>query len=152
MADVNDVAAAIIAKQGPMTAMKLEKLTYYSQAWHATWEDNALFPSRIEAWRNGPVCLDLYAQHRGEFQVDSWPSGNAERLEPNELESIEVVLNNYGELSAQQLSDLTHAEGPWKQARTGLEPFERGNAEITVDSMVEFYSTLLSESSDERGD
>ena len=29
---VHDVAAYILEKQGPMTAMKLEKLVYYAQA------------------------------------------------------------------------------------------------------------------------
>ena len=32
MANVFDVAAYILKKHGPMTAMKLQKLVYYSQA------------------------------------------------------------------------------------------------------------------------
>ena len=35
MIDVSDVAAALIERAGPMGAMKLMKLTYYVQAWHA---------------------------------------------------------------------------------------------------------------------
>jgi uncharacterized phage-associated protein len=33
MASVHDVAAFIIEKLGPISAMKLEKLVYYAQAW-----------------------------------------------------------------------------------------------------------------------
>lgn len=49
MATVHDVAAYILAKHGPMTAMKLEKLVYYSQAWSLVWDDKPLFRSKIEA-------------------------------------------------------------------------------------------------------
>lgn len=52
MAKVNDVAAYILEHAGPLTAMKLQKLVYYSQAWQLVWEDKALFPERIEAMFN----------------------------------------------------------------------------------------------------
>jgi hypothetical protein len=32
-----------------MTAMKLQKLIYYCQAWHLAWEGRALFPEAIQA-------------------------------------------------------------------------------------------------------
>lgn len=43
MANVLDVAAYVLAKRGPMTAMKLQKLVYYSQAWHLVWDEEPLF-------------------------------------------------------------------------------------------------------------
>lgn len=42
MAGAIDVAAYILAQRGPMTAMKLQKLVYYSQAWHLVWEEEPL--------------------------------------------------------------------------------------------------------------
>ena len=42
MANVDDVAAYILNRQGPMTAMKLQKLCYYSQAWHLVWDSEPL--------------------------------------------------------------------------------------------------------------
>lgn len=39
MARVFDVAKYILHKKGPMTTMKLEKLTYYCQAWSLAWDD-----------------------------------------------------------------------------------------------------------------
>jgi uncharacterized phage-associated protein len=141
MATVNDVAAYILAKKGSMTAMKLEKLVYYSQAWHLVWEEKPLFPDRIEAWANGPVCPVLYAQHRGEFRVDRW-TGNPDALEDDELESIDVVLTGYGEVSAHELSEMTHRESPWRDARGGLGPGERSNAEITPAAMFAYYDGL----------
>ena len=44
--------------------------------------------------------------------------------------------------SAQWLSDLTHAERPWIEARKGLPPGARGSREITLDSMADYYATI----------
>ena len=43
MATVHDVAAFILERLGSMTAMKLQKLCYYSHAWHLVWEERPLF-------------------------------------------------------------------------------------------------------------
>lgn len=143
MARVDDVAAYILAKQGEMTAMKLQKLVYYSQAWHLVWESRPLFDERIEAWANGPVVRALYRQHRGQFLLSDWPSGNADALTSNEAESIDVVLDSYGGMSAYDLSAQTHSEAPWRDAREGLSPGERGSREITQAAMAEFYESLV---------
>ena len=141
MASVHDVAAYIIEKQGPMTAMKLEKLVYYAQAWSLVWDERPLFRERIEAWAAGPVVPALYYRHRGQFQVNEW-EGNPGALTDNERETINAVLRFYGNKSSQWLSDLTHNEEPWIKARAGLAPLERGNREITPASMAEYYESL----------
>lgn len=68
---VLDVAAYILSQHGPMSHMKLQRLVYYSQAWHLVWEGTPLFPERIEAWANGPVVPVLYEALQGEFFVDT---------------------------------------------------------------------------------
>lgn len=68
---VLDIAAYILSKHGPMAHMKLQRLVYYSQAWHLVWEDTPLFPERIEAWANGPVVPVLYEALKDEFFVDA---------------------------------------------------------------------------------
>lgn len=143
MANVHDVAAYILGKQGSMTAMKLQKLCYYSQAWHLVWESKPMFNAKIEAWANGPVIPKLYEAHRGQFMVSSWPKGNADNLKKDEVESESVVLGAYGGMSAFELSELTHRELPWRDARQGLGAGERGNAEITPSALVEYYEALL---------
>jgi uncharacterized phage-associated protein len=55
MVSVDDVAAYILEQRGPMSAMKLQKLVYYSQAWSLVWEDRPLFREEIQAWASGPV-------------------------------------------------------------------------------------------------
>ena len=142
MARVNDVAAYIIERTGPVTAMKFQKLAYYSQAWHAVWDGEVLFDSEIQAWRNGPVCPDLYEQHRGRFEISDWQSGDSASLADNEKATIDAIVRTYGHLSAQQLSDLTHSEDPWKNARAGLDPSAISRAPISIASMEEYYGSL----------
>jgi uncharacterized phage-associated protein len=142
MADVFDVAQFIIAERGELSAMKLQKLVYYSQAWHIVWSDNALFENRIEAWKDGPVCPDLWKEHANMFRVAGIPRGSVDNLNDRERRSITNVLNFYGDKSAQWLSDLTHSEDPWLDARRDAAPGERSNAEITHASMMEYYSTI----------
>ena len=142
MASAHDVAAYILARQGRMTAMKLQKLVYYSQAWSVVWDERPLFDETIEAWANGPVVRDLYDVHRGSFEVAEWPWGDARRLTGDERATVDSVLDFYGGKSAQWLSDLTHREQPWLAARRGLPDGERGSREITLSALEEYYGSL----------
>lgn len=141
MPSVQDVAAAILERTGPVTAMKLEKLVYYAQAWAVTRDGAPLFKERIEAWRNGPVCPALYFHHRGALTVATWPQGNAGALSPAHLGLVEDVLAVYGGKSSEWLSDLTHREAPWIDARAGLMPQDKGNVEITPSAMKKYYES-----------
>ena len=143
MATVFDVAAYILEKKGTVTAWKLQKLVYYSQAWSLVWDDEPLFDEEIEAWANGPVCRDLYGQHRGQFQIPTIDLGNSGALDANQKDTVDVVLADYGDKSPQWLSDLTHLEDPWRNAREGVPDGERGNSVISKVSMAEYYESLL---------
>jgi uncharacterized phage-associated protein len=139
---VHDVAAYILEKVTAASAMKLEKLVYYSQAWSLVWDDEPLFSERIEAWANGPVVPELYEEHRGKFKVNAWPRGDASKLSKKQRDTVDAVLKFYAKRSAQQLSDLTHSEQPWRDARRDLPPTQRSKREITQAAMVEFYGSL----------
>ncbi len=139
---VFDVAAHILKKLGTMTTMKLQKLVYYCQAWSLVWDEAPLFSEPIEAWANGPVVRDLFSYHRGLFSVSSIPIGNPDLLNETQKETINAVLDFYGDKSAQWLIDLTHMEEPWKKARSGLSDMERGSREIKLDDIAEYYSSL----------
>lgn len=138
-----DVAAEIIRLKGSMTAMKLQKLLYYCQAWSLIWDEVPLFSEQIEAWANGPIVREVYDLHRGLFEVDNWPHGDPANLQDYQRETINAVLKFYGDKTAQWLSELTHREDPWKNARQNLAPGERGNHEILLSVMAEYYSSLL---------
>ena len=142
MASVHDVAKYILREKGPIDAWKLQKLVYYSQAWHCVWEDRNLFDERIEAWANGPVSPDLYNLHRGQYRVASWPTGSIARLSVSERESIDVVLKHYGRSTGFALREMTHKERPWRDARQGVPAGAPSNNIITTDAMAEYYGSL----------
>ena len=138
----HDVAKYILKKAGGMTTMKLQKLLYYCQAWSLVWDEAPLFKEEIEAWANGPIVPVIYQSHKGLFNVDSWKKGSIEKLNKTQKETIDKVLDFYNKKTAQWLSELTHKESPWKDARKGLFPGQRGSAKISHASMVEYYSGL----------
>jgi uncharacterized phage-associated protein len=144
MSTIVDVAKYILESQGEMSSMKLQKLTYYCQAWSLVWEEEALFDNEFQAWANGPVSPLLYERHRGQFKVG--PSivkdGDVSCLTGEQKETIDVVLEHYGAHSAQSLSDLTHKEAPWLIARGDLDPLDRSNEVVTLASMHEYYTTI----------
>ncbi len=142
MASVFDVSAYILKKTGPISAMKLQKLAYYAQAWSLVWDDAPLFSERIEAWANGPVCPDLYFAHQGEFTVGTESRGDAKKLKKIQRETIDSVLKHYSKKTAHWLSELTHREAPWKEARKGLPEGARSNQVITHTAMANYYSEL----------
>jgi uncharacterized phage-associated protein len=142
MVSAHDVANFILSHTGPMSTWKLQKLVYYSQAWHLAWEEQPLFTERIQAWANGPVCPALYRMHRGAFTISSWPSGDPSKLDQAERETVEAVLESYGDLTGRQLSHLTHSEAPWRETRGDLPPTAPSNAEIPQELMQSFYAAL----------
>ena len=139
---VFDVAAYILEKMDTMTTMKLQKLVYYSQAWSLVWDEKPLFEEKIEAWANGPVVRELFDYHRGMYEISEIPIGNPRLSDQEQRDTVDAVLEYYGDRSAQWLIDLSHMEEPWKHTRKGLPPLERGNRVIPLDAMAHYYSSL----------
>ena len=143
MLSAHDVAAYILERCGPMTAMKLQKLLYYSQAWSLVWDGKPLFHEEIQAWANGPVVYEVYRAHRGRYQVNApWLWGDAEKLRREQRETVEAVLEFYGDKSPEFLSDLTHREAPWALARDGTAPGSRSDVPISHAAMRKYYGRL----------
>ncbi len=146
MATVFDVAEYILSKTGTIPALKLQKLCYYAQAWSLVWDEKPLYDEEIQAWANGPVVSDLYTAHRLKYSVNpgDFHKGSAENLSAEERDSIDKVVEFYGERDSQWLSDLTHMEAPWHDARAAgnLEDGERGREPISHASIAEYYSSL----------
>ena len=146
---VNDVAAYINEKyrgsDPKLTGIKLQKLLYYCQAWSLVWNEEPLFHEDIQAWTNGPVIRELYEQHQGKLYVDEMSFGNSSVLTEVQKETVDSVIQAYGDKTGQWLSDLTHLEAPWQEARTGLAETERGSTVISLAALYEYYSGLNQE-------
>ena len=145
---VHDVARYILewfasAGESEVTSWKLQKLVYYCQAWSLVWDEEPIFSEEIQAWADGPVCPALYQEHKGKFRLAPEDiRGNPENLSPSQKATIDAVLDYYGDKTGRYLSDLTHMERPWLEARAGLNPGERGEVVIELNDMVDYYGGL----------
>lgn len=110
---IMDVAAYILHKNGTMSCMKLQKLCYYANEWYKVWHQQPLFPEEFESWKTGPVCRKLFEETEGKslYKVSEHDiSGNKDALDEDAQNSINKVLDYYGEMSSQALLNMTLAD------------------------------------------
>lgn len=143
---INVAREILIIANRPMSTMKLQKLCFYAQGWTLAWSEGVpLFNEDFEAWRNGPVCRELFAQHRGRYAISA--DDLSERGAPVDdwrRELIEITTEPYLPLTGVQLSDLTHEpDTPWSLARPGLNEDAVSRELITKDSMQKFFAKLM---------
>lgn len=144
MANACDVAQYILEEVGEISAIKLQKLVYYCQAWCLVWTGKPLFTDRVEAWANGPVIPNLYRRHQQQLTVTSAQDfGDSRILSEIDKQVIDSVLPTYVDKEPFWLVELTHLEAPWRDAREGYAPGQRCSNEITHAAMAEYYSSLL---------
>jgi uncharacterized phage-associated protein len=132
------------ANDDAITNLKLQKLTYYVQAWSLVLRRKPFFQESIQAWEHGPVVPAVY-HHYSCYGKSGIPEP-AELLPDfglDELEVVESVWEVYGGLTAVRLSQLTHAEDPWNVARGNLSPSEQSQAEISSEVMKAYYSDFI---------
>lgn len=141
MLAANDVASVIIARNGAwLDAMSLQKLLYYTQAWHVAITNEPLFGEQVKAWKDGPVVPQVWHERRDQ-ETRRAASQDLHGIELDNLASdlIDLVIRAYGSMSAEELSALTHAENPWKEARGDLPESALGHEPINLQSMARFY-------------
>ena len=144
MASIFDVAKYILSEKGEMSTWKLQKLCYYSQAWSLAWTEEPLFQEEFEAWANGPVCPELFHEHKGMFMCSkkNLSKGNPDNLSEDQKDTINIVLNDYGQMEPYELRELTHMEDPWKKARGSLAEGASCNNVIPKGYMGAYYGSL----------
>lgn len=149
--DINTVADYVIQRLNldekvDLVNLKLQKLLYYVQAWSLGITEEPFMNCSFEAWVHGPVCRALYDRFKMDKSLYSFitPSDmiNAnpqDCIEEEDRGFIDYILENYAGFSGTELETMTHRETPWAEARKGLEPLEKGNKEISNESMRSFY-------------
>ena len=145
MATIFEVAKYIVEKLGTMTTMKMQKLTYYCQAWSLAWDGKPLFNEDFQAWANGPVNYELFTMHKGNFSINNSSFASVENgsFTKSEKDTLDSVLKFYGDKEPLWLSELTHKEAPWKNARNGCAAGMPCSNIISKESMQEYYSGLV---------
>lgn len=139
---VFDIANWFLHKE-EMTPKKLQKMTYYAQAWSNALFNKPLMNTTFEAWRHGPVSHELY----NKYKQYGW--NNIPRVEnlTNEftnkvIDLLESVWITYGDKNGDELEALTHQELPWITARMGLQPEDSSNIPISDEVMRKFYLSI----------
>lgn len=147
MANVFDVAEYVLDKCGSTTTMKLQKLVYYCQAWSLAWDEVPLFDNDFEAWANGPVCKTLFDAHKGYFNISKGFFNSRLSDDPgfskDSIKTMDAVISGYSSETPLALSELSHSESPWKDARRGYAPGQPCSNVIAKESMQEYYAGLL---------
>ena len=140
MVTADQVASVILARSGTwMTSMQLQKLLYYVQSWHLAVTDEPLFPERFKAYADGPVVPQVWQARRD--QSSRRPTEQDDVVELDDLSSniVDLVLASYGSMTGDELSALTHTEGPWLEARGDLPEGATSQTPLDEDAMARFY-------------
>lgn len=147
----NYVIMQVSEEERELSLLKLQKLLYYTQAWHLAHYSTQLFPARFQAWVHGPVCREVYDRFRDAYSLYSGipatevPANfdpDAEFTE-QERELIDSVLDVYAGFTGSQLEQMTHQEDPWMEARRGVPPAARSENELNEETMRRFYSARI---------
>lgn len=119
--------------------LKLQKLLYYSQAYHLAITDTALFTEDIVAWKYGPVELtvyEVYKKYKSELippAEDAKTACSQSAISANSIKVITQVMDAYGQLSAIGLMERTHREAPWKDA------YSKGEGTVIPKEVLQRY-------------
>ena len=149
-----DLARYVIVKLGEADHLKIQKLLYYVEAWHLVFFDSSIVDEDFRAWVHGPVLLSVWHElkdystlTRGvvvkkEFR-EKFVHKVEKQLDHDQRQLIKDVLGEYGGKTGYHLECLTHAEAPWRSARRGLAPEEKGSRKISKREMKAFYRERL---------
>ena len=167
-ADINDIANLWILlcneNETTISPLKLQKLLYYTQAWHWVYFKEAdLFADLPQAWVNGPVYPSVYERFREIGIYDQLTPNNTNitislsesitniGFDNDEQQLLDALYRHYGLMSHDRLVFLTHSELPWSRSREGLSPFEPSQNIIPKEVIVKYYSDRLRRKKEKNG-
>lgn len=137
MDKIIDVAGYIVSKYNELSGeklgeMKLHKLLYFTQREAFAITGEQAFSGDFEGWKYGPVSKEVRAAfYNGEIIV---PVSEVS-------DKIKYIANNviaeYGPLTSWKLSEISHNEISWQNARAGLGSDENGNRVLSIDDIKE---------------
>ncbi|MEN8215986.1 MAG: type II toxin-antitoxin system antitoxin SocA domain-containing protein [Pseudomonadota bacterium] len=144
MLNVHNVAKYFLLKgdneeESGICNLKLQKLLYYAQGFYLALFEQPLFDSKIEAWRHGPVCPEVYHKYKnhGRNLIPAPPDFNPTSvLSHEQIEFLDEVYDVFGQFSAWKLRNMTHDEPPWAGN-------EINASEISVDELADYFKTRV---------
>ncbi len=135
--------------KGDITAYSIQKLVYLAQGFSLVLLDKPLFPQVPSAWAAGPVYGQLWRDFKSRDLLEEYGGGTVGRSESvfarDQEDLLQEVFRSFGRFSGNMLSDITHFEGPWLDARkrAGAAPGERCQEKISLDSMRDYFGSAV---------
>ncbi|MCI8895068.1 MAG: DUF4065 domain-containing protein [Lachnospiraceae bacterium] len=115
-----------------MDEMKLHKLLYFAQREALAITNEPLFEGEFEGWRYGPVCREIRNSITPDGMLD---------YDQEVSDECKYIVNNiileYGSLASWKLSELSHREISWRNARAGLGEGENGTVKLKLSDIRE---------------
>lgn len=90
------------------------------------------------------ICAELYEACKDDYVIsaEELKQGDPSVFNAIQKETLDAVLEYYGDREPYWLSQLTRMEDPWKKAREDCKIGEKCTAVITKDSMQEYYTMV----------
>jgi uncharacterized phage-associated protein len=130
----------------PLDPMSLEKLLYYAQCFHLVLHDYPLFPDEILAWQKGPVVPAVYNQYAAFGAGPIVPDEDEPPAFSIGLQQhLGQIVSFFGRYTAIRLSDATHLEQPWSDARDGVPRNVASGVVIPQIVMKSYYRALMND-------
>ena len=121
--------------------LKLQKILYYIQGYHLAYFNKPLFNDKIEAWKYGPVVVNVYHEYK-DYDREQLPTNNynfdISKLSQEQKNLIINVFNTYNNFSAPKLVEMTHDELPWKESYS-----PDISKEISIETMKKYFKTQV---------
>lgn len=136
MERILDLAAYIIKRykeiaEETLDEMKLHKLLYFTQREALAITGEPAFEESFEGWKYGPVSRDVRnAFFDGEILVSTKDIADGLKYITNN------VILEYGSLASWRLSQMSHEDTSWRNARKGLLPGENGNTLLRIEDIA----------------
>ena len=128
--------------------MALQTLLYYIEGVYSALSGKLMFSETCEAWRHGPVYRNVYNLFR-DFRYNPADDarfavlrGKKELLSDEERHAADLVLGTFGRYGGKALELIALKEDPWVNAREGYGPDESSGAEISNDSIKEYFVSV----------
>jgi len=106
--------------------------------------DKPLFSDEVLAWQWGPVVGAVYTQYSsyGPNKIVPADEGHAPKLMSATADFLKQVVSFFGRYTATQLSEATHEEEPWREAREGTPAHKASGVPIPQLLMKTYYRKL----------
>ena len=117
--------------------MKLHKLLYFAQRESLAITNEPLFEGEFEGWKYGPICKEIRNSITPDGIIDAF-----EDISDECKYIINNVIQEYGALASWKLSELSHKELSWRNARIGLNKGENGSQKLRLEDIREDAKTV----------